>query len=353
MKLAVLGLGFMGSTHLKALRAVKGAQLAAVFSHDHRKLAGDLTAIQGNLGGPGEMYDFSAVAQYRDVSALLADPGIDAVDICLPTGLHEPVALAALRAGKHVLVEKPMALDGEAADRMIREAEARGRVLMTAQVLRFFPEYMALEQAIRAPELGRVRCATFRRRCGAPAWGGWLKDPLQSGGGAFDLLIHDADVCLHLFGKPEALAATGSVDAAKEIDCLQAELFYGDGVVVTVTGGWQPSSAYPFSMEYSVTLDGGTVEFSSAGRPPVLYAADQTERLLPLDKADGGGGDAYGGDAYGGDAYAAEIGYFVECCLAGKAPGRCPPRESADAVKLMRAMLEARSRNGEKTTCNL
>src|SRR5205807_428336 len=100
----------------------------------------------------------------------------------LGLGLMGRTHLKALRAGKHVLVEKPMALDGEAADRMIREAEARGRVLMTAQVLRFFPEYMALEQAIRAPELGRVRCATFRRRCGAPAWGGWLKDPLQSGG---------------------------------------------------------------------------------------------------------------------------------------------------------------------------
>lgn len=338
MRLAVLGLGFMGSTHLKALRDVPGAELAAVFSHDDRKLSGDLSAVQGNLGGPGECFDFSAVAQYRELDALLADPRIDAVDICLPTDLHEPVAVAALRAGKHVLVEKPMALDGAAAERMIDEAAQHGRVLMTAQVLRFMGPYLALQEALRPPEVGTMRSATFRRRCAAPEWGGWLKDPAKSGGGAFDLLIHDADMCLHLFGKPEAVAATGYADASRGIDCLQADLFYADGCVATVTGGWQPSGAYPFSMEYSVTLDGGTIEFSSAGRAPTLYGGKLGERLLPMQDKDG---------------YAAEIGYFVECCLAGKPPEQCPPRESADAVKLMGLMLEARNRKGEKMKCDL
>ncbi len=154
MKLAVLGLGFMGSTHLKALRSVPGATLAAVFSHDDRKISGDLSAVQGNLGGPGERFDFSAVAQYRELDALLADPAIDAVDICLPTDLHEPVAVAALRAGKHVLVEKPMALDGAAAERMIDEATHQGRILMTAQVLRFMGPYLALEEALGLPDVG-------------------------------------------------------------------------------------------------------------------------------------------------------------------------------------------------------
>jgi len=231
-----------------------------------------------------------------------------------------------------------MALDGGAAERMIDEAAQHGRVLMTAQVLRFMSPYLALQEALRLPEVGTMRSATFRRRCAAPEWGGWLKDPAKSGGGAFDLLIHDADMCLHLFGKPEAVAATGYADASRGIDCLQADLFYADGCVATVTGGWQPSGAYPFSMEYSVTLDGGTIEFSSAGRAPTLYGGKLGERLLPMQDKDG---------------YAAEIGYFVECCLAGKPPEQCPPRESADAVKLMGLMLEARNRKGEKMKCDL
>lgn len=340
MKLAVVGLGFMGSTHLQALSKVPGAELAAVCSHDERKLAGDLSAVKGNLGGPGEQLDFSAVRKYRDQNALLADPEIEAVDLCLPTDLHEPVALAALRAGKHVLVEKPMALTGASADRMTAEAEKQGRVLMTAQVLRFFPEYLALEEAVK--RAGTMRTATFRRRCAAPGWGGWLKDEARSGGGAFDLLIHDVDMCLHLFGAPETVAATGYSDAARGIDTLQAELFYSGGGVVTVTGGWHGSGAFPFSMEYSVTLDGGTVEYSSAGRVPTLYAGEGAEQVLALP-----------GGEYEGNGYAGEIGYFVDCCSAGKQPERCPPRESANAVKLMLLMLEARKRNGEKIECQL
>src|ERR1017187_6001112 len=70
---------------------------------------------QGNLGRPGERFDFSAVKQYRDLAAVLGDADIDAVDLCLPTFLHEAVAVQALRAGKHVLVEKPMALEGAGA----------------------------------------------------------------------------------------------------------------------------------------------------------------------------------------------------------------------------------------------
>ena len=322
----------MGGVHLHALREVAGATLAAVFSNDERQLTGDLTATQGNLGRPGERLDFSGIKVYRDIDAVLGDSDIDAVDLCLPTFLHEDVAVAALRAGKHVLVEKPMALEGATARRIIAEAERAGKILMCAQVLRFFPQYVALRNAM--PGLGAVRAAFFRRRCAAPAWGGWLKDPAKSGGGVFDLLIHDVDMCVHLFGAPEAVSAVGLCDTAASLDILHGQLFYPFGTVV-VSGGWQHEGAFPFGMEYSVTLDGGTVEYNSAGRPPTLFA--QTEQALPLE---------------GRDGYAAEIEYFVECCRTGRQPDRCPPRESALAVELMRALLAARERSGRKILCS-
>ena len=333
----MLGLGFMGGVHLRAWREVADATLAAVFSNDERQLTGDLSATQGNLGRPGERFDFSAVKPYRDLAALLGDGDIDAVDLCLPTFLHEAVAVEALRAGKHVLVEKPMALQGAGARHMIAEAERAGRILMSAQVLRFSPEYVALRHAL--PSLGAVRGAFFRRRCAAPAWGGWLQDPEKSGGGVFDLLIHDVDMCLHLFGRPEAVSAVGRCDAAAGLDMLHGQLFYPFGVVV-VSGGWQHQGAFPFGMEYSVTMEGGTLEYNSAGRPPTLYT--QTEQALPL----GSDGQPVR------DGYAAEIAYFVECCRLGRQPERCPPRESALAVDLMRALVAARERNGRKILCS-
>jgi predicted dehydrogenase len=336
MRIAVIGLGFMGSTHLQALLSIPDAELVAVCSRDENKLSGDLTAVQGNTGGPGQKLDFSRVTKYRDIREAIEDPRIEAVDICLPTHLHAPVAIEALRAGKHVLVEKPMALDALSARQMVTEAKKQGRVLMAAQVLRFFPTYEVLREVLASGRAGGVRYAIFRRRCAAPAWGGWLSDPLQSGGGVFDLLIHDVDMCLHLFGKPGMISATGHQKLESGVDVITAELHYG-GWTAIVTGGWHHPKSYPFSMEYTVVADGGTVEFSSLGRPPVLYRSDGEVEALPLAEKDG---------------YRAEIEYFLGCCRDETSPDLCPPEESADAVALTRWILRARSRNGEKIQCS-
>ena len=85
----------MGMVHLKAIRNIPHATLAAVVSEDPVKLSGDLSAIAGNLGGPGEKMDFSNVAQYTRIEDCLNDKNVDAVDLCLPTHLHESVTTAA------------------------------------------------------------------------------------------------------------------------------------------------------------------------------------------------------------------------------------------------------------------
>ena len=338
VRVGVIGLGFMGSTHVEALLSIPGAQLVAVCSRDETRLSGDLSAIQGNTGGPGARLDFSGVAKYREIHQMLEDPGIDAIDICLPTYQHSAVAIDAMRAGKHVLVEKPMALDAVSARLMIAEARSHDRVLMVAQVLRFFPMYTALRELLSSGRIGVARMAKFQRRCAAPTWSGWLADPQQSGGGVFDLLIHDVDMCLHLFGKPETVSATGYEALASGVDVINAQLHYAAGMTAIVTGGWHHPKAYPFSMEYTVVADGGTVEYSSMNRPPALYGADGEMELLPMAERDG---------------YRAEIEYFLDCCRHRRIPDLCPPEESADAVAITRCMLEARNRNGEKIRCTL
>jgi predicted dehydrogenase len=338
MKIAMIGLGFMGSTHLKALKNVAGAQLVAVSSVDARQLSGDLSGIQGNIGGPGEKLDFSGLRRYPDAMDAARDPEAEAVDICLPTNLHAEVAIEALRHGKHVLVEKPMAIDGPTADRIIAEAQKQGKILMTAQVLRFMPPYVVLRELLKNNGLGAVRSAIFRRRCAAPGWAAWSTNRKLSGGGVFDLVIHDVDMCIHLFGIPEAVSAWGYEDMPHGIDIITAQLHYPSIGSVTVTGGWHHPKAYPFSMEYTVVADGGTVEFSTAGRPPALYSAAGEEQKLPVADKDG---------------YQAEIEYFVDCARAGRQPEVCPPKESAASVKLTNLIVEARQRQGEKLTCQL
>lgn len=339
MRVAVAGLGFMGSTHIRALQSITGAELVAVCSRDEKKLAGDLSGVQGNLGGPGERLDFSKISRYREIRELLEDPNVDAVDLCLPTHMHADAAIAAVQAGKHVLVEKPMALDAASARQMIEAAAKHRRVLMVAQVLRFFPMYEALQKVLaRGKSIGAMRSAIFRRRCAAPAWSAWLGDPEQSGGGVFDLLIHDVDLCLHLFGKPEAVSATGYEALGSGIDVISATLHYSRQRTAVVTGGWHHPKSYPFLMEYTVVADGGTVEYSSLDRPPVLYSSDGEREALPMEEKDG---------------YRAELEYFLDCCRKGARPELCKPEDSADAVALTRLMLEARKRNGEKIPCDL
>lgn len=338
MRIAVIGLGFMGSTHLKAWKNVPEAQLGAVVSQDEKKLAGDLSGIQGNLGGPGEKMDFSRVKKYHRVDEALTDPDIDAVDICLPTDQHAPVALAALRAGKHVLVEKPMALDGAAADQLVAEGRKSGRMLMAGQVLRFIGAYRKTAERVKSGELGAVRSALFRRRCAAPAWSKWLDDPVRSGGGVFDLLIHDVDYCIHLLGKPEHVSAIGYEKLERGIDVIVAEFHYPAIGSVVITGGWHHPKSYPFSMEFTIVGDGGTLDYSSEGRPLALYGADGEKQVV---------------DAGEADLFTEELHYFTDCVVHHKKPELCPPEESALAVKLTRLMVESRKKNGERMACSL
>src|SRR5438128_5604785 len=164
MRLAVFGLGFMGSTHLKAWRNIPAASLFAVMDEDQQRLTGDLSSIQGNIGGPGEKLDFTHIRKYTSVKDAVADPEIEIVDICLPTDQHVSAAVAALRAGKHVLVEKPLALDATGADQVMAEARKSGRLLMTGQVVRFIPSYRIPADMLKSGKLGPVRSALFRRR---------------------------------------------------------------------------------------------------------------------------------------------------------------------------------------------
>ncbi len=320
MRLAVIGLGFMGSVHLTALADLPGIDVAVVARDESE------TARAGNLG-PVEAVDLSHVKKFHDIESALADLEVDAVDLCLPTDLHESVTIEALRRGKHVLVEKPMALNRAGCDRMIDAARRANRILMVAHVLRFFPAYRALKSALA--QAGKIRSATFRRRCALPSWATWQSDPQKSGGAVLDLLIHDLDMALHLFGLPSAVAAAGRQDLANGIDIISAQLMY-DGFAVDIVGGWHPGK-FPLTMKYRVIGEHATLTYDLNSSPPQIHRAARAEDL-PLSSTGG---------------YTGEIAYFIECIRSGAQPAQCPPEESARAVSLALTLLESRARNGE------
>src|SRR5581483_7124128 len=152
IRIGIVGLGFMGMIHYLAAKKVKSGRVVAIQTRDRKKLAGDWRGIRGNFGPPGTMMDLGKIKRYQQFDDLLADPNVDLIDICTPTNLHEPMALAALRAGKHVLVEKAIALETRAADAMVKAAHKAGKLLMVAHVLPFVPEFAFAADAVRSGE---------------------------------------------------------------------------------------------------------------------------------------------------------------------------------------------------------
>ncbi len=321
----------MGATHLDAYSKLEEARVSAVCTGDVKRLSGDLSGAGGNIQREKSSFDFSKARKYTQWRELVLDPDLEIIDICLPTDLHAAVAIAALTAGKHVLCEKPMALTAADCERMIAAAEEHNRILMIGQVLRFWPEYAALQKFAKSGEYGGIRSINFVRRCGLPDWSGWLPVEARSGGAPLDLLVHDIDQALLLFGMPERVAAKqlGTVDG------LMATLIYPNGPEARILGGWFLPGA-PLQMSFQARAERAELELTHEG----LFLSDQAGKRTKLETS-------------GESAYAAEIRYFVGCCKDGKQPDRCPPRASADAVRLALLLKQSRSADGQQLSTKL
>ena len=331
MNVGIVGLGFMGATHAATYTKLPGIRIAAVCARDAQRLSGDFSQVGGNLGLALPNVDLGSAAKYEHWEDLIGDEAIDAVDICLPTDLHERVTVAALSAGKHVLCEKPMALTGEECDRMLAKAKETNRVLMIAHVLRFWPAYEYLRQFIESGEFGPVQTATFTRVCGLPDWSSWLPDTARSGGALLDLLIHDVDQILLLFGVPAAIRAKTLGD----FDAVTATFLYPNGSETRLQGGFMASGT-AFSMGFQVRAARALLELGPNG--VTLSDGEGNQRRIQLPDE---------------DPYLAELSYFQRCCDEGLRPDRCPPEASAAAVKTALLLKRSRDLDGQEIQCAL
>ncbi len=294
VRVGLLGTGFIGQTHAQAYSALPDAELVAVADID--RAAADKAAR-----------DTGARALY-DIESLLASDDIDLVDICLPTFLHEQCVIGAAQRGKHVLCEKPIALDLAQVDRMITALVKADVYAMVAQVIRFWPEYVAIRQQLRDGTLGDTRYIRAARLAEAPAWSSWFSDPELSGGAVLDLHIHDLDFVYSLLGRPSSLFATGIQSSAGAWDTITTTLDYGTAKAI-VEATYMMPEGFPFEMgfrllgtegaaEYRFRVGGQVDERASAASELMLYRNGQAPKPLPCKDE---------------DAYQAEIDYFIHC----------------------------------------
>jgi len=283
VRIGIVGVGFMGYTHFEAARGLKGARVTAIATRDKKKLAGDWTSIQGNFGPRGGKVDLSKVKKYADYRELLADPNVDLVDVCLPTGMHESAVLESLAAGKPTLVEKPIAVDLKAADRMVAAARKAGVPLMVAQVLPFHAEFQFLLKAREIGKYGRLLAAHFRRVIAPPKWSRHIEDFRALGGWGIDLHIHDNHFITLLCGLPQKVSARGIVSDGF-VNHVHTQYVYADPqLAVSCVSGGIAAAGLQFAHGFEVYFERATVLFSAG----TIGGAWQVERPLTLITNDG------------------------------------------------------------------
>ena len=265
IKLGIVGVGFMGMMHYLAAQKVKGLKVAAICSRDAKKRSGDWRGIQGNFGPAGEKMDLGSVSRFSSLEEMLDDPEIDLVDICTPPSNHGKAVIAALKAGKHVLVEKPICLEAREADAMMRAAKQSGKLLMVAQVLPFIPEFDFAAQAVRSGKYGKLQAAHFKRLISQPDWSSDVADASQNGGPAIDLHIHDTHFIGLIAGIPRKVFSVGVVEK-KAVQYLTTSYIYdAGGPAITASSGALSQKGRPFCHGFEIYLEDATLLFDSDG----------------------------------------------------------------------------------------
>jgi predicted dehydrogenase len=330
--IGIVGVGFMGMIHYLAAAKLAEGKVVALCSRDPKKLAGDWTGIQGNFGPKGTHVDLSHVNRHADVADLLADPTVDLVDLCVPNDEHAPLAIRALEAGKHVLVEKPIALSTADADAMLAAARASGKLLMVAHVLPFFPEFAFAAEAVKSGRFGGLKAAHFSRVISKPDWSSGIADLERSGGPVIDLHIHDNHYIGLVCGPPKSVRSRGVVDSGAVVH-VTTQYDYDNGPAVSAISGALSQAGRPFSHGFEIYLERATLSFDSpslagfpnVGTPLVVIKPDGT-----VERPELGSSDPI-------DAFAGELKVAVE----GVATGQEPPALAGELAR--RALVICRS----------
>jgi predicted dehydrogenase len=263
LRVALLGTGWVADFHARAVGEHPGAELAAAANWREPSLR----ALAGRHRIPRTTTDWRELA---------ADPGIDAAVIATPNALHAPQAIAFLEAGKHVLVEKPMAPTLAEADAMVAAARRGGAWLMVAHCWRFHPDVRALRARVERGELGEI---VKTRGYGAHAgWGpsGWFTDPALAGGGALlDMGVHAIDTTRYLLGDPlpvRVCAAVGTRYGSYPVDDDAVLLVsWSNGTTSVVESGWWQPKVAGLEADTELYGTGGYARVWEQTEPPPGY----------------------------------------------------------------------------------
>lgn len=300
LKVAIIGTGVMGLTHGKAIKESRTLKLIGFVGRDYEKTK--------------RISDSFEVKSYRDIEEILSKEDIDVVDICIPTYLHEYAVLVAIKYKKHIMCEKPFTLSYNIAKKLTEDAKSAGIKMMVLQVVRFWPEYSYIKELIDKNTLGNVNNVYINRLSTHPKWATWHRDPLKSGGGLYDLNIHDIDYLYYVFGRVKSVYAIGHRSNTGCYNCITTNIIFYNGTTATIECNMDMKGDYPFTTCVRVVGDRATLEYNSTSRYKkkdekykcndlILYKSDKNPSRIDVKQY---------------NPYKKQMEYFAKCILENK-----------------------------------
>ncbi|MHA6482464.1 Gfo/Idh/MocA family protein [Paenibacillus sp. strain BS8-2] len=313
MKIAVLGCGGMGQVHANIYANMNGVELTCVCD-DQLSSAEHLASITG-------------ASAYSSFETMLAQADFEVVSITLPSHLHKAYTLLAAQAGKHIICEKPIALTLEDAADMIRCCEENGVRLFIGHVVRFFPEYVNMKQALEQGRIGRPGVAHASRIGAHPGPSKpWFAQMNKSGGVIVDLMIHDLDFLRWTLG--EVSTVYGLNRNQKGLDYALVTLQFESGVVANVEANW--GFPGPFHTKAEI-----------AGSEGIVVANSLKNSSLQVFKTNqDGASDSISSSPGFHSPYELQLNHFVQCIRTGE-EAIVTPEDAYRALELALAALES------------
>ena len=200
VRVGMIGTGGIAGSHAAGLQKIDGVEIVAGADVNEKALS----SFAEKFGFEQTFTDYRKMLKLKD---------IDAVSVCTPNFLHKAPTVAALKAGKHVIVEKPMAMNAREGQAMVDAAGSNGLVLTIGFQFRFSPQAQVIKRYAQEGGLGDIMYARVQalRRRGIPNWGVFGQKKLQGGGPLIDIGVHMIELAHYLMGRPRPVAASAGM----------------------------------------------------------------------------------------------------------------------------------------------
>jgi predicted dehydrogenase len=305
VKIALLGTGF-GQAHAAVYAQRPDVDEVVVFGRAPDKLA----KIRGEFG----------FTTSTDLDGLIADGSVDVVDICLPTRLHAEIAVRAMQAGRHVLIELPLAATMEDARRVVAAHQATGQMAFVDMFSRFSPAAQHLRQAVAGQRYGALQVLEIEGRT-ALLWPGY---DLGLGTLALDMMHADFDLVTSLLGRPSGVHVAGAAGPGGRGSAAEVLLTYQNAFARCASSALMPMHL-GMRGGWRATFTSGVLEYAMragfTGQGPATLTEHTADGEKPIDLP------------AAGPPYAAVIGHVL-ACLAGHADNLIEPASALPALEL-------------------